>query len=119
MFNRPTDMAWDKDDTIFIADGYNNSRAIRFDKPAHYMGEIGVRGTEPTQMNTPHSIQGDREGLVYVADRNNNRIQVFTNDLNLKAMNTHVGQPSAACISPGPHQYPYSSNSYPTAIPAD
>jgi hypothetical protein len=119
MFNRPTDIAWDKDDNIFISDGYNNSRAIKYDKNGRYVTEIGVRGTEPTQMNTPHSIQVDREGLVYVADRNNNRIQVFTNDLKLKAMYTDVGQPWAVCISGGPHQYLYSSNSYPDASPAD
>jgi DNA-binding beta-propeller fold protein YncE len=119
LFNRPTDIAWDKAGNIFVSDGYNNSRAIKFDKTGRYVGEIGVRGTEPTQMNTPHSIQVDHEGNVYVADRNNNRIQVFDNDLKLKAMYTDVGQPWAVCISDGPHQYLFSSNSYPDASPND
>src|SRR5204863_881092 len=85
-----------------------------------YLGEIGPRGREPTQMNTAHSIQVDNDGNVYVADRGNNRIQVFTNDLKqLKSLYTDVGSPWAVCISPGPHQYLYSSNSFPDSSPAN
>ena len=79
-FNRPTDIAWDKAGNIFVSDGYNNSRAIKFDKNGRYVAEVGVRGAEPTQMNTPHSIQVDNDGNVYVADRGNSRIQVFSLD---------------------------------------
>ena len=64
-------------------------------------------------MNTPHSIQVDANGNVYVADRGNNRIQVFSNDLTLRAIYDNVGSPWALCITPGPHQYLYSSNSNP------
>jgi DNA-binding beta-propeller fold protein YncE len=118
-FNRPTDIAWDKAGNIFVSDGYNNSRAIKFDRNGRYLGEIGSRGSEPTQMNTPHSIQVDNDGNVYVADRGNNRIQVFSNDLKLKTLYTDVGSPWAVCITPGPHQYLYSSNSYPDSSPAN
>ena len=119
-FNRPTDIAWDRAGNIFIADGYNNSRAIKFDRNGRYLGEVGTRGNEPTQMNTPHSIQVDNEGNVYVADRGNSRIQVFSNDLKqLKSLYTDVGAPWAVCITPGPHQYLYSSNSYPDSSPAN
>jgi DNA-binding beta-propeller fold protein YncE len=118
-FNRPTDIAWDKAGNIFIADGYNNSRAIKFDRNGRFVAEVGVRGSEPTQMNTPHSIQVDNDGNVYVADRGNNRIQVFDNNLKLKTMYTDVGSPWAVCITPGPHQYLYSSNSFPDSSPAN
>ena len=118
-FNRPTDVAWDHAGNIFISDGYNNSRAIKFDKNGRYVTEIGTRGAEPGQMNTPHSIAVDNAGNVYVADRGNNRIQVFDNDLKLKTMYTDVGSPWAVCISPGAHQYLYSSNSYPDSSPAN
>jgi hypothetical protein len=64
-------------------------------------------------MNTPHGLQVDARGNVYVADRGNNRIQVFDNSLTLRAIYDHVGQPWTLCITPGPHQYLYSSNSFP------
>jgi DNA-binding beta-propeller fold protein YncE len=55
----------------------------------------------------------DSNGNVYVADRGNNRIQVFDNDGNFKSSITTGGDPEAICISPGAHQYLYSSNSNP------
>ena len=66
------------------------------------------------QFSTPHAISVDAKGLVYVADRGNRRIVVLDNDLNQKAVYEHVGAPWAVCISAGPHQYLYSSNSFPT-----
>ena len=65
----------------------------------------------PGQFNTVHSLQVDAQGMVYVADRANNRIQVFDNDGNFKAQYRNVGSPWTLCITPGPHQYLYSSNS--------
>jgi len=112
-FNRPTDVAWDAAGNIFISDGYNNSRTVKYDKNGRYITSVGTRGAEPSQMNTPHSIQVDARGNVYVADRGNRRIQVFDNNLTLRAMYENVGAPWAVCITPGPHQYLYSSNSNP------
>ena len=118
-FNRPTDIAWDAAGNIFISDGYNNSRAVKYDKNGRYIASVGIRGAEPSQMNTPHSIQVDARGNVYVADRGNRRIQVFGNDLTLRAIYDNVGAPWAVCITPGPHQYLYSSNSNPDNNNAD
>jgi DNA-binding beta-propeller fold protein YncE len=66
-----------------------------------------------------HSIAVDSAGNVYVADRNNGRIQVFSNDLTLRAIYEHVGAPWSVCITPGPRQYLYSSNSNPDQNVAD
>jgi hypothetical protein len=55
----------------------------------------------------------DNAGNVYVADRGNRRIQVLSNDLTLRAIYDNVGAPWSVCITPGPHQYIYSSNSNP------
>jgi hypothetical protein len=112
-FGRPTDVAWDAAGNIFISDGYTNSRVVKYDKNGRFIKEVGTKGTEPLQFNTPHSIQTDANGNVYVADRGNRRIQVLTNDLALKSVYDHVGAPWAVCITPGPHQYLYSSNSNP------
>jgi hypothetical protein len=112
-FGRPTDVAWDAAGNIFVADGYTNSRVVKYDKNGRYIKEIGTKGTGPGQFSTPHSIQTDANGNVYVADRGNRRIQVLSNDLAVKAIYDNVGAPWAVCITPGPHQYLYSSNSYP------
>ena len=114
-FNRPTDVAWDAAGNIFISDGYGNSRVAKFDKYGKYIKSWGSRGTEPGQFNTLHSIAVDAAGNVYVGDRGNRRIQVFDNDGNFKSQYTNVGAPWAICITPGPHQYLYSSNSNGTA----
>jgi hypothetical protein len=112
-FGRPTDIAWDAAGNIFIADGYTNSRVVKYDKDGRFIKELGTRGSGPGEFNTPHSIQTDANGNVYVADRGNRRIQVLSNDLAPKAIYDNVGAPWAICITPGPHQYLYSSNSNP------
>jgi streptogramin lyase len=113
-FNRPSDVVTDAQGNIFVADGYNNNRAIKYDKNGRFVAStVGTRGVLPNQMNLVHSITVDSAGNVYVADRNNGRIQVFSNDLTLRSMYEHVGAPWTVCISPGPHQYLYSSNSNP------
>jgi len=112
-FNRPTDITWDPAGNIFISDGYNNSRIAKFDKNGKFVKSVGSRGSEPGQLNTPHSITSDAKGNIYVGDRGNRRIQVFDNDLNLVKIYDNVGAPWAVCITPGPHQYLYTSNSNP------
>jgi DNA-binding beta-propeller fold protein YncE len=112
-FNRPTDVTWDPAGNIFVADGYGNSRVAKYDKNGRFVKAVGTRGTQPTQLNTPHSITADAKGNIYVADRGNRRIQVFDSDLNLVKIYDNVGAPWAVCITPGPHQYLYSSNSNP------
>ena len=114
-FNRPTDVAWDAAGNIFVADGYGNSRVAKFDKNGKFITTWGSRGTAQSQFNTVHSIATDAAGNVYVGDRGNRRIQVFDNNGTFKTQYLHVGAPWALCITPGPHQYLYSSNSNGTA----
>ena len=112
-FSRPTDVAWDAAGNIFISDGYGNSRVVKFDKDGRFVKAVGTKGSAPGQLNLPHTIATDAKGNVYVGDRSNNRIQVFDNSLEFKAIYDQVGAPWAVCITPGPHQYLYSSNSNP------
>jgi hypothetical protein len=112
-FNRPTDVAWDAAGNIFVADGYGNSRVVKYDKNGRFIASVGSKGSAPGQLNLPHTMATDAKGNVYVGDRSNSRIQVFDNDLTFKAIYDRVGAPWAVCISPGPHQYLYSSNSNP------
>ena len=112
-FNRPTDVTWDAAGDIFVSDGYGNSRVVKYDKNGKFITSVGTKGAAPGQLNLPHSITSDAKGNVYVADRSNRRIQVFDNDLTYKTLYDQVGAPWALCVTPGSHQYLYSSNSNP------
>jgi hypothetical protein len=113
VFQRPTDVAWDSAGNIYIADGFGNSRIAKFDKHGKFMKSWGSRGTDPGQFNTPHGIAIDAKGNVYVADTVNKRIQVFDAEGTFKSQIAGVGAPAAICITPGAHQYLYTSNSNP------
>jgi hypothetical protein len=116
-FNQPTDVAWDAAGNIFVSDGYGNARVAKFDKTGRFAKSWGSTGAEPGQFNIPSSIAVDARGNVYVADMGNKRIQVFDNDGTFKTQITNVGAPRTICISPGTHQFLYSSNSNPTEDP--
>jgi hypothetical protein len=116
-FNQPTDVAWDAAGNIFVSDGYGNARVAKFDKNGKFVKSWGATGAEQGQFNTPHSVAVDARGNVYVADMGNSRIQVFDNNGTFKSTIANVGAPRAICISPGDHQYLYSSNSNPTEDP--
>ena len=86
---------------------------VKFDRNGRFVKEAGTRGSQRGQLNLPHTMAMDAAGNVYVGDRSNVRVQVFDNDLNVKAIYDNVGNPWAVCISPGPHQYLFVSNSLP------
>jgi DNA-binding beta-propeller fold protein YncE len=111
MFNRETDVAWDAAGNIFVSDGYNNKRVVKFDKDGKFLKAFGSRGKGDGQFEDVHTLQVDHQGNVYVGDRANKRLSVFDNDGNFKTAYINVGAPWAICITPGQHQYLYSSNS--------
>ena len=111
LFNRPTDVAWDPAGNSFIADGYGNSRVMKFDRDGNWVKEWGKRGTAPGEFHTLHSIATDAKGNVYVGDRENNRIQVFDGEGNFLKEWTNAGAPWAICITPGPKQVLYTTDS--------
>ena len=119
ILGRPTDIGWDQQGNIFISDGYSNHRVVKYDKNGRFVKDVGssVPGSQPGQFSTPHGLQVDLQGNVYVADRGNARIQVFDNNLTLRAIYDHVGVAWTLCISPGPHQYLFNSNSNPNGNP--
>jgi len=113
LFQRPTDVAWDAAGDIYVADGYGNSRVAKFDKNGKFVKSWGSTGTAQGQFNSVRGIALDAQGNVYVADAGNKRIQVFDGEGTFKTQIDNVGAPSAVCISPGVHQYLYTSNSNP------
>ena len=77
-FNHPTDAAVSADGDIFVSDGYANSRVHRFSPTGEWKQSWGTPGATAGEFTTPHGIWIDPEGRVLVADRENNRIQVFS-----------------------------------------
>ncbi len=76
-FNHPTSAAVTDDGEIYVADGYGNSNVHRFAADGSLLKTWGRPGRNPGQFTTPHAIWVDRFDKVLVADRENNRVQVF------------------------------------------
>jgi len=104
-FGSPTDLAWDSQGNTYIADGYGNSRVVKFDKSGKFVMTWGTAGSGPGQFQTVHSIAFDSKDRAYVSDRENNRIQIFdTNGKLLKTWN-HLGSTQGIWISPKDEMY--------------
>lgn len=82
-FNLPTDIAFAPSGDIFMTDGYGNARVHKFSPDRKYLFSWGDPGTAPGQFNLPHGIWVDRRGRLLVADRENDRVQVFDQSGNL------------------------------------
>src|SRR5216683_2021164 len=113
LFNRPTDVAWDAAGDIFVADGLGNARIAKFDKDGKFVKSWGKKGTAPGEFANVRSIAVDAQGNVYAADGGNKRIQVFDNDGTFKTAFANVGNAQALCMTKGPNQVLYVSNSNP------
>ena len=113
VFDRPTDVAWDAQGDIFVADGLGNARVAKFTKDGAFVKSWGQKGTAAGQFANVRSIAVDAQGNVYAADGGNSRIQVFDNNGTFKSEIKNVGNAQAICITPAPNQFMYVSNSNP------
>lgn len=76
-FNRPTDVAVLPDGSFYVSDGYRNTRVAKFAPDGKFLFQWGRPGSGPGEFDTPHGIAVDTAGRVYVADRQNDRVQIF------------------------------------------
>ena len=104
-FNQPTDVAIGLDGDIYVSDGYGNSRVVKFSKDGQFISTWGKKGKGEGEFNLPHAIVVDSKGRVYVADRSNKRIQVFTPDGGFIAEWKNVGTPYGFYMSPADEFY--------------
>jgi peptidylamidoglycolate lyase len=79
-YGNPAVLAFLPDGSFLLGDGYWNSRIIKYDADGKYVSEFGALGSGPGQFDLIHGLAVDRNRRILVADRSNNRIQVFTED---------------------------------------
>ncbi len=93
-FNHPTEMMPHPNGDIYVTDGYRNARVHRFTRDGRLVTSWGSPGHGPGQFHLPHSIAIDPNGTLYVADRANKRIQIFTPDGEVLGQWTGMGGPN-------------------------
>ena len=104
LFDRPTGVAVAANGEIFVADGHspnksNSGRVVKYSADGKFLKTWGRLGPEPGNFREPHDIYvGGSKGYVYVADRQNNRIQVFDQDGTFVAAWKQFGQPSSVYV---------------------
>jgi len=77
-FNGPTDVAVLPDGSFYVTDGYGNARVAKFSAEGRFQFDWGGRGRAEGEFRVPHAIAIGSRGQVYVADRENSRVQVFS-----------------------------------------
>ena len=82
LLNEPTDLTINEEGEVFVLVGHGRGtpQLLKFNHMGQFMKKWGGPGTAPGQFDTPHSIVVDEEGLIYVADRENRRIQIFDDE---------------------------------------
>ena len=99
-FHRCTDLALDPNTgDLYVSDGYGNSSVHKYSPDGKLLFSWGAPGTDYGEFNLPHNIATDRDGYVYVADRENHRVQVFDSSGRFQAVWANVHRPAAIFIT--------------------
>ena len=99
-FNRCTDVAIDpKTGDLYVSDGYANGRVHKYSPDGTLLFSWGEPGTDPGEFNIVHNIATDKDGYVYVADRENHRVQVFDSNGKYETQWNNLHRPCALYIS--------------------
>ena len=114
-FNEPNAVIVSPQGDIFVADGHTpmegNMRIVHFDKNGKYVGWFGGLGIGLGRFNVPHALAMDSKGRIFIADRYNNRIQIFSQDGQLIDIWTQFGRPSGIFIDENDMLYATDSES--------
>jgi hypothetical protein len=100
-FHRCTHTALSPDGDLYVSDGYGNARVHKYAPDGRPLLSWGRSGAGPGEFNLPHAIHCDADGWVYVADRENHRVQVFDGDGRFQAQWHDLHRPSGMYMPPG------------------
>ena len=107
-FNAPTHLAVDpRNGDMYVADGYGNARVHKYDPDGRLLFSWGESGTDPGEFSIVHNITVDRDGWVYVADRENRRVQVFDWNGKFETQWGNLSRAAAICVDQGDDQRVY------------
>jgi DNA-binding beta-propeller fold protein YncE len=104
-FNRPTRLAVAPNGELYVSDGYGNARIHRFSADRQLIQSWGEPGAEPGQFNLPHSVWVHTDGRVFVCDRENDRVQIFSPSGELLTIWTNVTRPGDLWIDATGHVF--------------
>ena len=123
-FFMPTDMAFASNGDIFVSDGYGNQRVVHLTKDGAFVKAWGSMGNDDGKFSIPHAIAIDSKDRIYVADRNNARVQVYNTNGELIDSWTNIVVPWGFCVTPQdeiwvcgstPMSWQHKDKKYPTA----
>ena len=100
-FNRCTHTALSPQGDIYVSDGYQNARVHKYAPDGRLLFSWGEPGTAPGQFNLVHNIACDDDGWVYVADRENHRVQVFDGNGKYQAQWNNLMRPCGLFVTRG------------------
>jgi DNA-binding beta-propeller fold protein YncE len=105
LFNEPNEAVVGPSGDIFVLQGHGKgpSQVLKFDKDGNFIKTWGKKGKGPGEFDIPHSLVFDAKGLLYIADRSNQRIQVFDGDGNYVRESSHPGTPCGLFMAPDQH----------------
>jgi hypothetical protein len=100
-FDQPTQVCVLPTGEFFVSDGYGNSRIAKFSADGRFLFDWGRRGTGPSEFHSPHDMALGANGLLYVSDRENDRIQAFhPEDGSLVAIAPDLHSLDGLCATP-------------------
>jgi DNA-binding beta-propeller fold protein YncE len=106
-FHRCTHTALSPRGDLYVSDGYGNARIHKFAPDGKLLMSWGQPGTDPGQFNVPHNICCDPDGWVYVADRENHRVQIFDGNGKFETQWNNLHRPNGMCMALGPNPLVY------------
>ena len=100
-FSKCTHSALSPEGNIIVSDGYGNASIHIFDPNGKHLKSWGKPGTSQGEFNLPHNVCCDKEGWIYVADRENSRVQIFSSKGKFEKQVNNMHRPSGLAITPG------------------